>query len=296
MYRSRYTSTNDWYKGNTHVHSTASDGGWTFSELAEAYAGAGYDFLFRTDHWVTSDVGADSDTYPLLWLDGIELDGFDDKGSYYHVVCLGALNDLGREMGFPAALQSARDQNSLTILAHPLWTGNSFDEACRWAFDGVEIYNHVCRWLNGKGDGLAYWQAMLREAPGTLAFSCDDAHTKPEHPGWDGGWVMVQAPELTPSGILSGLRAGRYYSSTGPAFRQIVCEDGHVSVETSPVRFMRLVGPAYLGTRIGDFDGSLLETATFEVPEDWPYTYLEIEDALGRRAWTNTLTLPETGG
>ena len=74
----RYTTTGTWYKGNTHLHSTASDGGWTFAELAQAYAGAGYDFLFRTDHWVCSDVAADSDDYPLLWLDGIELDGRDD--------------------------------------------------------------------------------------------------------------------------------------------------------------------------------------------------------------------------
>ena len=68
-----------WYKGNCHIHSTASDGGKTFAELERMYAGAGYDFLFRTDHWVVSEVGGPSDggtpASPLLWLDGTELDG-----------------------------------------------------------------------------------------------------------------------------------------------------------------------------------------------------------------------------
>jgi hypothetical protein len=29
--------------------------------------------------------------------------------------------------------------------------------------------------------------------------------------------------------------------------------------------------------------------AAFDLPADWPYAYLEIEDDRGRRAWTNTL-------
>ncbi|MBL7077809.1 MAG: hypothetical protein ISS31_10085, partial [Kiritimatiellae bacterium] len=65
----RYDTSGRWFKGNTHIHSTASDGGKTFAELAGMYAGAGYDFLFRTDHWVASDTSKDAESYPLLWID-----------------------------------------------------------------------------------------------------------------------------------------------------------------------------------------------------------------------------------
>ena len=54
----RYDTSGAWFKGNAHIHSTASDGGKTFPELAQMYAGEGYDFLARTDHWVASDVEA----------------------------------------------------------------------------------------------------------------------------------------------------------------------------------------------------------------------------------------------
>jgi hypothetical protein len=288
----RYSLTGSWYKGNTHLHSTASDGGKTFSELEQLYAGAGYDFLFRTDHWVCSDVASTGDDRPshsLLWLDGVELDGRDNSGSMYHVVALGKFSGLTREMGLQAALESARAQGAMLILAHPQWMGNTFEEACRWNFDAVEVYNHVCHWLNGKGDGAAHWNAALGYDPNTLAAAVDDAHIHADAPGWNGGWVMVNAPERSPQAITAALRAGNYYSSCGPAFHEIAYADGQVRLRTSPVQFARLVGPRWNGVRTGSFDGKLIEAATFALPEDWPYAYVEIEDAQGRRAWSNPL-------
>ena len=139
----RYDTTGVWLKGNTHIHSTASDGGKTFPELAQMYAGKGYDFLFRTDHWVASDVAAEAEAEAadahLIWMDGIELDGRDYGGSAYHVACLGSFTGMTREMGFVAALEAARSQGGLLILAHPHWTGNSFEDALRWRFHGVEV-------------------------------------------------------------------------------------------------------------------------------------------------------------
>ncbi|NCP31989.1 MAG: hypothetical protein COZ06_08650 [Armatimonadetes bacterium CG_4_10_14_3_um_filter_66_18] len=289
MQTSRYDTSGRWYKGNVHLHSTASDGGRTFAEIAAMYAGAGYHFLFRTDHWVASDVAADPAEYPLLWLDGIELDGEDHGGSRYHVVCLGKVAGLSRDMGLVAAMEAARAQGAFLVLAHPTWMGNSQDDATRYGFDAVEAYNHVCRWLNGKGDAFVYWQMMLDRFPETLGLAVDDAHIRPEHPGWNGGWIMINAPALSPESVRAALRAGNYYSSCGPEFSTIECDGTQVTVETSPVQFARLVGPGWSGQREGSFEGSLLAAATFEIPPNWAYAYLEIEDAQGRRAWTNPL-------
>lgn len=285
----RYNMSGNWYKGNTHLHSTVSDGGRTFTELAQMYAEKGYDFLFRADHWIASDAAADGEDFPLLWLDGIELDGRDENGAYYHVVCLGTFTGITRGMGFGAALAAARAQGGLLILAHPQWTANTFDDALRWDFHGVEVYNHVCHWLNGKGDGGAYWNTMLAHRPDILGLACDDAHIRPEHPGWNGGWIVVNARELSRPAITDAIREGNFYSSTGPDFHAIVCEGSTVTIQTSPVQFARLVGPAYLGKRIGGFEGRLFTEAVFDIPPEWTYAYLQIEDAQGRRAWTNVL-------
>ena len=48
----RYAGDGAWYRGNTHIHTVASDGGKDMDELSSMYAEVGYDFLFQTDHWV----------------------------------------------------------------------------------------------------------------------------------------------------------------------------------------------------------------------------------------------------
>lgn len=285
----RYDTTGHWFKGNTHIHSTASDGGKTFAELADLYTEAGYDFLFRTDHWVASDTSKDATSSSLLWLDGIELDGRDRTGSYFHVVCLGRVSGIRREDGLESGLKSAREQGALTVLAHPYWCGNSLEDCLRWEFDGVEIYNHVCHWLNGKSGGLVHWDAALMQNPGTLAFAVDDAHLRPEHPGMNGGWIVVNAGERTSEAIFDAIRRGNFYSSCGPEIKSIAVDDGHLHVATSPVQFARLVGPQSAGRRLGSFDSAPLQSVRFPVPDEWEYAYLEIEDPAGRRAWTNNL-------
>ena len=96
----RYDTSGTWYKGNCHIHSTASDGCKTRAELGKMYAESGYGFLVLTDPWVASQSRGDDDSSPLLWMDGIELDGHDGSGSRYHVVCLGSVTGVQREMGF----------------------------------------------------------------------------------------------------------------------------------------------------------------------------------------------------
>jgi hypothetical protein len=285
----RYNTTGRWFKGNTHIHSTASDGGKDFSELAEQYAAAEYDFLFRTDHWVSSDTKSDTMSYPLLWLDGIELDGCDRTGAYFHVVCLGEFKGIRPADGFEAGLKSARQQGAITILAHPHWCGNSLEDCLRWDFDGVEIYNHVCHWLNGKSGGLVHWDAALLRNPYTLAFAVDDAHICPDHPGWNGGWIVINALELSSKAVLCAIREGNFYSSCGPEFLSITLENDQLHVETSPVQFARLVGPGCNGMRRGNFDSEPIRTMSFTVPPGWEYAYLEVEDSNGGKAWTNAL-------
>lgn len=285
----RYDTVGQWYKGNTHIHSTASDGGKSFKDLAELYAPAGYDFLFRTDHWVTSDIGKDTEKYPLHWFDGVELDGKDHTGANFHVVCLGRLTGISRDGGFEEGLMSAKRQGAIIIIAHPHWCGNSLEDCIRWPFDGVEVYNHVCHWLNGKSDGLIHWDAALNRNPDVLAFSVDDAHLRPEHPGWNGGWIMVNAGKCKEKTILDAIRHGNFYSSCGPEIISMKFDGSELHVTTSPIQFARLVGPASNGGRKGSFDGKTMTAFSFTVPIDWKYVYLEIEDLEGRRAWTNNL-------
>jgi hypothetical protein len=134
-----------------------------------------------------------------------------------------------------------------------------------------------------------HWDAFLRHNTNVLAFAVDDAHLRPEHPGWNGGWIVVNAEECSSQKIMTAICNGNFYSSCGPVIQSITFDSSMLYLATSPVRFVRLVGPNYLGDRLGSFDGSLLTEVKMAVPPDWGYVYVELEDQAGRRAWTNTL-------
>lgn len=292
--RFRYDTSGQWLKGNVHLHTTHSDGGRTPEQAAVMYAAAGHDFLVCTDHGIASNVGGEQAGQPLIWLDGIELDGTDDRGAFYHVIALGRFRDLSPDMELTDAMAAVRDQNGLLFLAHPHWCGNTMDDALRHRFDGVEAYNHVCRWLNGKSDSFAHWDRMLEERPNTLGLAVDDAHLKPQHPGWNGGWIVVNVQQRTSAAIYDAIRHGNFYSSCGPEFHDIELRRGHVAVRTSPVSFIRLVGPRTHGARIGSFQGETYTEAEFAIPDEWATVRVEIEDRYCRRAWTNPLFIQPT--
>jgi len=115
-----------------------------------------------------------------LVIGGIELDGFDSAGVYFHVLALGASLKLPTTTrNFLKTLQAARHQGALLILAHPYWTGNSPLEGLRHNFDGMEIYNHSSQCENGSGHALSHWDSALQRHPDFLGFATDDSHFLP---------------------------------------------------------------------------------------------------------------------
>lgn len=291
----RYTGDGEWYKGNLHIHTTLSDGGMRPEEVKKLYRNAGYDFIAITDHWHAYRNPQES-LCPgrFLTIEGIEIDGKDSDGQYYHVVALGSLGPMEPEARMEATIGRLVEQQAFLILAHPYWTGNKPEDVLRFPFDGIEIYNHVCDWLNGKSHAHYLWDLTLAKGVDIAGIASDDAHLVPLHPGWNGGWIMVRATELSSAAIMKALRAGEFYATTGPVFHTIRTEKESVHCETSPVTKARLVGKGCLGERIMVPRNSEITSFSFSLdPESAvmrsPYLRLEVEDAAGRRAWTNTL-------
>lgn len=288
--RYRYETSGRWYKGSLHLHTVRSDGHLTPNELVEKYSEEKFDFIAMTDHWCLPDLNGNKETLPLLVINGVELDGYDNLGSYYHVLAIGV--DLKPPLftrNFLKTLRIAYSQGALLIWAHPYWTGNSLQEGMRHKFHGLEIYNHSSQCENGSGYALSYWDGMLNQNPDFLGFATDDGHFIPGQPYWKGGWIMVNAADCTQQEILENIKQGNFYATQGPEFKSIEYGENTVEVETSPVTYVRLIGPRRTGKWIHALDQKPICKAKFELPREWPYARLEIEDAAGKRAWSNPL-------
>ncbi|MFO7959175.1 MAG: hypothetical protein R6X33_18980 [Candidatus Brocadiia bacterium] len=281
-----------WFKGNLHLHSTRSDGGKDYRTVARLYAERGYDFIFITDHHIAADIES-LHSLPLLALNGAEVSGRDRNGASYHVLALGCDAPLPETDSFDDLLLELKDRDALLALAHPHWMGNSVGDALRHPFDGVEMYNHICRYLNGKGYSGFHWDRMLERDPLSLGLAVDDAHLNGNEP-WDGGWVMVCASELTKTAVIEAIRAGRFYSSLGPTFDSIRVDESGIHLRTSPVVAVRLVDNTSWGARVYPGYGQTVTEAEFSLPAGRPFVRVEIEDERGRKAWTNALLVSET--
>ena len=285
----RYDCSGKWFKGSVHVHTTNSSGRLTVAETTAFYAEAGYDFVCITDKMVPFIGDADA-RYPLLVLDGIEVEGEDDLGSYYHVVCIEGIDGITGDTELAEVIKRVRAQGGILVWAHPHTTNNTVAEGIRHIFHGVEVFNSINQVAFGKGIGAFHWDASLVHQPDMLGFAVDDAHFFKDVPAEKGGWIMVNAPGLSREAIMASIHKGNFYSSSGPLFESISLEQGNrIVAETSPVIYARLVGAGGMNKYRGTSNKEPMTEIHFRLPDDWPYARLEIEDADGKAAWSNPL-------
>jgi len=290
----RYDCSGKWLKGNVHLHTTVSDGSQTPMEAARAYADEGYDFVAITDHNTPSRF-SEEDGWPLIVLDGAELDGVENN-VWYHVLCLGSFKDLPEGDGLFAKLNACKAQGGVVILAHPHLLMYRFEEALAYKFDGVEIYNALGELVN-RNANQTYWDfMMLAENTDVLGFAVDDAHGcgkppegEPEYAYWKLGWIVVNCREATSASVFDAIRRGNFYSSTGPRFESIeITEDDRIVLHTSPIRNAWIVSRAWECRCKGMPPAGIFTEAEFPMQE-WPYIRVGIEDESGRRAWSNNI-------
>jgi hypothetical protein len=292
-----FTAPGNWYKGNLHTHTTNSDGRFTPEEVVRRYRKAGYRFLALTDHGRITRLPAAASSDLLLLL-GLEFDG--DRtalGDTYHVVGFGLTRGgpVPKHPKAPKAIAWIKERGGEAILAHPAWSGMTLADALRHdGFLGVEVFNTGCHYEIAKGYSAVHWDDALNRGRRWLGFAVDDSHhrSSPNHPlDTARAWIMVKVKALTRAAIMSAIRRGLFYSSWGPAIRDIAVKDGVVSVRTSPVKEINFIAPASGGGSVHAVRTSTITRARFKLRGHERYLRIECRDAEGRWAWANPMFL-----
>jgi len=302
-----FSSSGVWLRGNTHSHSTLSDGRLPVAERFRAYREAGYDFLVLTDHGKVTDV-AEHSTSEFLAISGSELHPPNPYGGdRYHIVAIHISREVPYQNRHPnEVIADVRAQGGLAVLCHPYWCGHSLrDLAPLQGWFAVEVYNDTCMRI-GKGYSEAHWDDLLDEVGPCWGIAADDAHGVDEDVFH--GWLMVKATERSIPAVLTALEQGAFYSTQGPEFldlsvetRDVPRSDGTarpapvVRVRCSPARSLVFKGQRSRGERLVAEPGSELTAAEYPVIRGEKYVRVEITDAAGKRAWSNPLFFPSAG-
>ncbi|MGH3428061.1 MAG: hypothetical protein ACRDQZ_10920, partial [Mycobacteriales bacterium] len=175
-------------------------------------------------------------------------------------------------------------------MAHPaaslltLADAESLDSA-----HAVEVYNALSAWED-RGDSWHLTDLLLGRGHRLSAYAADDAHFQPQDPPGCAAWVQVRAESLHPDELLTALKAGHYYASTGPEIHAIRLNDNTVTVRCSPVNRVLVTGCAP-GKQIQT--GHALTKASLPLGrfQSSAYVRVTVIDAAGARAWSNPIWL-----
>ena len=291
-----------WYKGNTHSHTTESDGDSSPEYVARWYKDHGYDFLILSDHNTITDPGALAHLVGdgFLLIPGEEVtSSFEDRA--VHVNALNLHEFVAPQQGttlvgtIQANVDAAREKAGVPHINHPnyLWSMGPQDLAQVEGYRLLEIFNGHPSVHNLGGGGFPgmedVWDLLLTGGKRIYGIAVDDAHHfqgefSPTRVNPGRGWVVVKAPDLSGASLMEGLEEGRFYSSTG-----VELEDVVVGATRLEVR-IKTKGDFKYTTTFTGAGGRVLgmthgPVATFDLAGSELYVRARVEDSGGAVAW-----------
>nr|MDT0659020.1 CehA/McbA family metallohydrolase [Micromonospora sp. DSM 115978] len=286
------------WRGNLHTHSDRSDGALSPAQIVRLYQEAGYDFVAVTDHFRPEHGFPVTDTRPLRNAGFTTLLGAELHAPGTAVSTEWHLLALGLPLGFappgpaetgPHLARRARAAGAFIGLAHPaaslltLADAESLDAA-----DAVEVHNALSAGED-RGDSWPLLDQLLVRGRRLRAYAADDAHFQPGDPPADcAAWVQVHAESLDPEAILASLKAGRFYSSTGPELHAVEFGGAELTVRCSPASRILVTG-GVPGARSLAGEGLTCGTINLDPFKASEYVRVTVVDSSGGRAWTNPI-------
>jgi hypothetical protein len=244
-----------WYRGNTHVHTTNSDGNASPETVARWYREHGYAFVVITDHEHVTNVAplnaqlAARDSFLVMYGQEITQQVIDSTRRatprQAHVVAIGNSNVIQpvgvRGIVTGSSLSDTYSRNIGLVRAagavaqvnHPnfKWSVRPADMSRLPDSTLFEVWNGQPHINNAGGDDGAghtalstdaLWDTLLTRGHLLFGVGSDDAHKflPDQLQDFDatrpgGGWVMVRASELSQAAIMKALHAGDFYASNG---------------------------------------------------------------------------------
>lgn len=238
-----------WYKGNTHCHTTNSDGDELPRRVVRWYRDYGYNFLVITDHdYITEIKYLDTDKNDdFILIPGEEVtDKFKDAG--VHVNAINITECIKPQCGnsIVETLQNNVDAivnaGGIAQINHPNWKWSFTDAEISQIKNArlLEVYNFTYDHNNFSAGGALgmeeIWDRLLSGGFLLYGVASSDSHyyisefiPGKANPGT--AWIMVKAKELTLQAIVQALENGDFYATIGVLLKDVVITENEYIVE-----------------------------------------------------------------
>lgn len=291
-----------WFKGNTHTHTTESDGDSPPEVVIAWYRSHGYDFLVLSDHNVFTDPArfAHLQDSSFILIAGEEVtSSFERRPVHVNGLGLPHLVDPRQDSTMVATIQAnvdaIREVEGVPHVNHPNF-GWSFgaEELAQVQGDRLlEIHNGHPTVHNHGGGGTpgmeAVWDALLTGGKLIYGIAVDDAHHfqgefSPDRSNPGRGWVSVRASRRDGAEILENLERGWFYASTGVELADVVVQGARLEVHIAPRGNFRYT-TTFIGAGGRVLSESTANPAVYELRGREMYVRAKVVDSRGEAAW-----------
>ena len=314
------------YKANLHCHTTVSDGKFTPEEIREQYKSRGYSIIAYTDHDVLiphHDL-AQEDFLPLVGFEvevnePMEANPVSQARRTCHM-CMIALEpdnviqpcwhrsryqfgnavkskelvqfddskpDYVRQYsgeGISEMMNIMRENGFFVTYNHPTWSQESYPQYTGYkGMNAMEMVNGACIRMGYEDHNERVYNDILRTGNRIFCIAADDTHNAQD---LFRGYTVIRAEKLEYRTVTAALEKGSFYCSEGPAIHDLWVEDGRVYITCSDAREVRITRGVRRAGNVVAKDAPVT-AADFALHPDDRYFYLTVEDAAGRKAYTN---------
>ena len=217
-----------------------------------------------------------------------------ENGEMWHILAAGLPLDFAHptdtETG-PQIAQRAVHAGAFVAVAHPNWYSlTETDARSLGDVHAVEIFNGIAVDANDKYDSWHLMDILSDRGLRYFAYAADDAHFTELYNDFQRGWVHVKSESLEPGALVDALKAGHFYSSTGPRIHDIRLETGgNLTVRSSPADRIFVIGK---GSKARRTWGNGVTEAEFDLSDlESPWYRVVVRDVAGGRAWSNPIWL-----
>jgi hypothetical protein len=291
-----------WYKGNTHTHTTNSDGDTPPVQVAQWYKQHGYRFLVLSDHNVFTDPAtlASLVDSTFLLLPGEEVTtSFQKAAVHVNALAVTKVIPAPRDSSLLGTIQKTVDairaEHAVPHINHPnfLW---SIDSATLFRVRNdklFEIFNGHPTVHNVGGGGVPgmeeVWDGLLSAGKRIYGIAVDDAHHfqgefTPDRANPGRGWVSIRSGALETRALVTALEEGQFYASSGVTLSDVVVTPTTLEIRIAPI------GDFKFSTQFIGQDGHVLATDYSLTPRytlkgSERYVRAKVTNSAGRAAW-----------
>ncbi|MBN2012789.1 PHP domain-containing protein [candidate division KSB1 bacterium] len=301
-----------WYKGNTHTHTTNSDGDSSPEVVTKWYRDHGYNFLVISDHDTLTEVDDLNKTFgkagEFILITGSEVtDYLESEKKAIHVNSLNPTKNVLPQGGenpvemLQNNIDAIREASAIPQINHPnhRWslTANDLKQTQNCVLFEVHSGHPIVNNLSGGGfPGVEeMWDDILSSGKLIYGMGADDAHKFIDP--WDKSgarpgqaWVVVRALELTPTAIVNALEHGNFYASTGVELIDYQVDDKGITIDINAGKRAKY-RTLFIGKYGKVYKEAIANPATYEFQGGEMYIRAKIIDSNGCMAWTQPIML-----